>query len=195
MRSECGKGTIKLIVILGLILVVVLGGLLYTRKAVKDEEKKDLQADLLLIQAKIEIVKGKNSINKDENPLKGIQLTQLPEDININEFLSKNVITQEEYEKYYLLNNQALEEMELKELINRYDGYFLVNYENYEIIYSQGYENSNGMWVYKISDLNKMPPTPSVNEAIPASTKPGGNIDRQPAVIEQTNENEEQIAQ
>lgn len=41
-------------------------------------------------------------------------------------------------------------------MVNKYPGYFIVNYEVYEVVYTEGYENSNGLWCYKISDLNKM---------------------------------------
>ena len=51
----------------------------------------------------------------------------------------------------------SLEQMGLQELVNKYEGYFIVNYDDYEVIYSDGYENENGMWCYKISDLYKKP--------------------------------------
>lgn len=107
----------------------------------------------------------------------------MTEDININEFLSKNIVTQEEYEKYYLLNSDSLTAMGLGELINKYSGYFIVNYEVYEVIYTNGYENSNGLWCYKLSELNKMPvvETPSANEvAQPENIVQPGN-EAQPA--------------
>ena len=47
--------------------------------------------------------------------------------------------------------------MDLKELVNKYPGYFIVNYDDFEVIYSEGYENENGLWCYKISDLEKKP--------------------------------------
>ncbi len=50
--------------------------------------------------------------------------------------------------------------MDLKDLVNKYPGYFIVNYDNYEVIYSEGYKNENGLWCYKISDLYKKPEEP-----------------------------------
>lgn len=47
--------------------------------------------------------------------------------------------------------------MGLEELANKYSGYFIVNYESFEVIYTQGYENLNGIWCYKITELNKTP--------------------------------------
>ncbi len=42
-------------------------------------------------------------------------------------------------------------------MVNKYKGYFIVNYDNFEVIYTDGYENENGMWCYRISDLKKIP--------------------------------------
>ena len=157
MRQEEGKGSIKLIIAIVAIIVVGIFGFKYVKEFMNKESAKDLQADLLLIQNKVEIVKGNYSMNKVENPLKGYQLTQLPENIDIKAFLEKEVITQVEYEKYYLLDSVSLEQMSLQELIGKYPGYFIVNYDDYEVVYTEGYENENGLWCYKISDLNKKP--------------------------------------
>ncbi len=157
MKYETGKGSIKLIIAIAVIIAVVIFGVNYAMKLIKKENVKNVQADILLVQAKVKIVKGNYSVNKEENPLRGYQLTQLPEDVNISAFLEKNIISQEEYEKYYLIDSTALEQMELQELINKYPGYFIVNYDNYEVIYTEGYENENGIWCYKITDLYKKP--------------------------------------
>ena len=106
MKNEEGKGSKKLIIAIVVIGIVVALGVRYTIEFFNKESIKDLQADLLLVKAKIEVVKGNNSMDSEANPLKGYQLTQLPEDIKINEFLDKHVIAEEEYEKYYLLDSR-----------------------------------------------------------------------------------------
>ncbi len=106
MKQEDGKGFIKLILAVAILIVVVIVGINYAKEFMNKESVKDLQADLLLIQNKVEILKGNNDMNSDENPLRGYQLSQLPEGTDINEFLEKGVITQEEYEKYYLLDSR-----------------------------------------------------------------------------------------
>lgn len=60
--------------------------------------------------------------------------------------------------------------MELQNLVNRYTGYFIVNYNNFEVVYSDGYENENGLWCYKVSDLEKMPEKPRLEEVIPVQS-------------------------
>ena len=191
MKQEKGKGFIKLILGITIILIVIVLAVMYIKNSLEKEKVKDMQADLLLIQAKIEIAAGNYNMNKEANPLKGVQLSALPEDVNINEFKEKNVITQEEYEKYYLLNSGNLTELGLDELVNKYPGYFIVNYEIYEVVYTEGYENANGLWCYKISDLNKMPevknPTEQINQENQQETLPE-NTDGN-AAAEQSTEN------
>lgn len=57
-----------------------------------------------------------------------------------------------------------MEKLELQDLSNKYKGYFIVNYDNFEVIYTDGYENENGMWCYKISDLKKLPENKNPNQ-------------------------------
>lgn len=106
MKQENGKGFVKLILAIVVIAIVIVLLVMYFKESLKKEKVKDMQADLLLVQAKIEIAAGNYNMNKEANPLKGVQLSALPEDININEFKEKNVISLEEYEKYYLLNSR-----------------------------------------------------------------------------------------
>ena len=76
MKQKKGTGFAKLIVLIIIISSVVFIGVKYIKKEVKNEYIKNVQADLLLIQAKIEIVKGKYSVDKENNSLKGYQLTR-----------------------------------------------------------------------------------------------------------------------
>ena len=106
MISEDGKSSIKLVLAIILITVVVVVGVKFAVDFFKKENVKNTQADLLLVKAKIEILKGNYDMNKDEHPLQGYQLTQIPEGININDFLDKHVISEDEYEKYYVLDKR-----------------------------------------------------------------------------------------
>ena len=110
MNSENGRSTIKLIIAIAVIIAVVLIGIKFAMDFIKKEKVKNTQADLLLVKAKIEILKGNYDMNKDEHPLQGYQLTQIPEEINIKEFLDKHVISEDEYEKYYVLDKRKFRE-------------------------------------------------------------------------------------
>lgn len=155
MKSESGKGTIKWILIICLIAVVVFLLGKYVMGIYKREKVKNFQADLLLVQAKVEGVKGKYTLNKEENPLKGVKVSERTEEYDLNDFIQQGVLKEEEYEKYYILNDNCLNEMELQSLVGKYKGYFIVNYDDFEVIYTEGYENENGLWCYKVSDMKK----------------------------------------
>lgn len=157
MIQKKGKSSIPLFIAIIVIALVVVFGTIYVIRFFANENVKDLQYDMLLVKTKTEMFKSKNTLNKEENPLPGFKLNELPENINIDEFKSMAIITEDEYDKYYLLDSESLEKMDLKELVNKYDGYFIVNYDDYEVIYTKGYENKNKLWCYKISDLEKTP--------------------------------------
>ena len=133
----------------------------------KREKIKEMQADLLSVQAKIEIIKGKNSVNKDENPLRGISVSKVSEKIGVvKKIFEKYEITGDELAKYYILRNSDLEAMDLKELVGKNQGTYIVNYDNFEILYTEGYTNANGLFCYKVSEINKQP---EIQKVVPVS--------------------------
>ena len=78
MNREDGKSTIKLIIAIAVIIAVVLVGVKYAIDFVNREKVKNTQADLLLVKAKIEILKGNYDMNNDENPfLKNMLLARM----------------------------------------------------------------------------------------------------------------------
>lgn len=160
MRQEKGKGTVKWIVIICAIALIVFFIVQHITGIVKKEKVKELQADLLLVQAKVEIVKGKNNVNKDENPLKGLPISKIVEKFKIKDLLEKKGISADDIAKYYVLRDSDLSQMDLQELIGKNSGGYIVNYDSFEVIYSKGYENINGLRCYKVSELNKKPELP-----------------------------------
>lgn len=172
MKQDNGIGYIKLIIGVIIVTIIAIFAVLYIKEEIRKENVKEIQADLLLVQGKVELIGKSHGMNSEANPLKGYQLTVLPEGLNLQEFFEKNVIAQEEYEKYYVLDDTILQEIGLEQLVGKYDSYFIVNYENYEIIFSKGYENIYGLWCYKISDLYK---TPEVNAPLEQNISVDGN--------------------
>lgn len=77
MKKNVGIGYLKLLIWIFIILAVIVVSVFYIRKEIKKEEVKNFQADMLLVQAKVELIKGKNNVDKENNPLKGIKLTRI----------------------------------------------------------------------------------------------------------------------
>ena len=82
MKQENGKGTVKFVFIICAILIVGFGIFKYVQSLINKEQVKDLHADMLLVQSKIEMVKGKNSVNSDENPLVGTKTSEIVNQYN-----------------------------------------------------------------------------------------------------------------
>lgn len=167
MNKDSLKRASKFFIIICAIIAVVVFIVIYIMNIVKKEKIKEMQADLLLVQAKVEIVKGKNNVNKDENPLRGLQISKIGEKVNIKAIMEKHGITGDDLAKYYVLRDSDLAVMELGELIGKNKGAYIVNYDNYEVIYTLGYTNTKGLTCYKVSEINK---EPEIQKVIPASS-------------------------
>ena len=162
------KRIVSYAVAISIIVAVVFVIANYVAKIDKRERVKELQADLLAVQAKVEILKGKNSVNKDENPLKGISVSKVAEKIDMaKKVFEKYEITGDDLAKYYILTNSDLEAMDLKNLVGKNKGSYIVNYDNYEVIYTEGYTNANGLYCHKVSEMNKQP---EVQKVVPVSS-------------------------
>lgn len=168
MNQNSKKRIIKYVIIITIIIAIITLITQHVLNIVKKEKIKEMQADLLSVQAKVEIIKGKNNVNKDENPLKGIQVSKVAEKIKIvNKIFEKYEITGDNVGKYYILKNSDLSEMDLQNLVGKNSGSYIVNYENFEVLYTKGYTNANGLFCYKVSEMNKQP---EIQKIIPAST-------------------------
>lgn len=67
----------------------------------------------------------------------------------IEEFKKIQVISEEEYEKYYILTDEDLEKLKV-DVKNEKNAYYLINYDSNEVILTKGYEGK-----YKLSDMEK----------------------------------------
>ena len=65
----------------------------------------------------------------------------------ITEFLEKNILNQNEYDKYYVLNNDDLKKLEI-DVENEKDSYYLVKYSTGEVIIRSGFNSK-----YKLSEI------------------------------------------
>ncbi len=95
---------------------------------------------MLLVQGKIKVIGQENEMNKEENPLKGIKVSENLEDEKVKSLTENKVINTEDenFEEYYIINSETLNELNLQD--NLKGEYYIVNYKTYEIIYSKGIE-------------------------------------------------------
>lgn len=149
------KHHLKLIIYV-LILVVISSITAYYIKANIDKENyRTVETNLLLIQAKVNSIKINSQIAKDDNILIGKNVADMQEENFIRKLIYKNILTYEECDKYYVLDEKTLEENGLNDAKIKNNEYILVNYENVEVILSNPYIYNNKEY-YKLSEIKQI---------------------------------------
>lgn len=153
MKSQKGMSHLMLILSIIIIIIIIVGVTYLIRNLVEEEGMKNYQTDMLLIQGKVKILSQESIIEKNEGILKGKKVSENLEDEQIKLLIEKNVISQEEgsFSKYYILENSNLEEMGIENVVLK-EGFYIVNYDTDEIIYSKGIEIEDNTY-YKLSEL------------------------------------------
>jgi Tfp pilus assembly protein PilE len=155
MKDNKGMGTIKLIIFVVIIGLIVAMGVYFSRMKYNQARIETIKTDMLQIQWKLKDYMDKQTIKREEKKYLGEKVSQMQEDEGIKEFINKGILSSEEYDKYYVLKDEDLAEA-TSEITNYQNSYFLVNYENYEIILTSGFEYMKGKTLYKLSDFQNV---------------------------------------
>lgn len=156
MKSQKGMGHLMLIICIAIILALIVGIIYVVKETIEKEKLETYQTNMLLIQGKVKVISNEATIQKNEELLKGRKLEESIEEEQIKSLLENNIISKEEenFAKYYILEQSHLEEMGLKN-IKLKEGYFIVNYNTDEIIYSKGIKIGKDTY-YKLSELKEL---------------------------------------
>jgi Tfp pilus assembly protein PilE len=146
------KGVTLTILVVTIIVLLILAGIILGigTSMIKNAEIQSLNTNLLLIQARVEIISEMNSFNG--TPLKGTQVTAT--ETTASALLTTVGITTEQ-DKYYIWNQTILNEEHLSRIELKQNEYYLVNYETSEVINSIGVER-DGIRYYKLSDVKAL---------------------------------------
>ena len=156
MKSQKGMGHLMLIICIAIIILFVLGCIYVVKESIEKEKIETFQTNMLLIQGKVKVISQEATIQKNEELLIGRKVGDNIEDEQIKKLLDNQVISQEEtnFSKYYILEKSHLEEIGLSN-IELKEGYYIVNYDTDEIIYSIGIKKGKEI-LYKLSELEKL---------------------------------------
>lgn len=153
MKSEKGLtffSTIILVIIIALIAFIVV---YFTRMQIGKEKTEDDKIYMLSVKAKITSISGTYKVDKKDEKLVGTKLSEMKEDSIVKEFLEKELFNPDEKnKKYYVLNQQNLNDLGLGKIILE-DAYYIVEYTSGEVYYTKGYTNENGEVHYKVTEL------------------------------------------
>lgn len=153
MRSEKGLTFISTIVLVIIIAIAVFAMIYLAKIGVKKEITENVKTDMLLVQAKVKKISGDYLLEKKEEILVGTKLEELKEDENIKEFLNKGLFELDEKgKKYYVLNQQNLNDLSLENVVLEQDAYYIVEYTTSDVYYTKGYMDEKEQMHYKAKE-------------------------------------------
>ena len=143
---------VKIFIVLVIIAAIIYAAVQFFGTKYNEEEFETLKTDMLLIQGKIEVVSQKVDIEEEDAEYIGTSIKENKEDEKIQNLINNNIIDiDSKKSKYYCINNDNLNELGLENV--RVDDYYIVDYENNEVIYIKGIKNENGDTIYNLSDM------------------------------------------
>ena len=148
MKSEKGLGIIGIILIVIIIAGLITGAFFFIKTRINNEKNDSIRSDMLLIQGTCAKLKQESIKAKNTDMYVGTKISDMSEDEIINNFKSLNILPEDQYEKYYCLNNDNLKELTL-DIENEEGSYYLINYDDNEVIITKGYQGK-----YKLSEIS-----------------------------------------
>ncbi len=153
MRSENGLSFIGTIILVIIIAVITFGVVYFVRIQADKEQAEDIKTNMLLVQAKVKKLSGDYILEEKEEVLVGTKLSEMQEEQPIKDFLEKELFDIDEKDKkYYVLNQQNLNDMGLNNVVLEENAYYIVEYTSSEVYYTNGYLDENGNLHYSVSE-------------------------------------------
>ena len=157
MKSQRGMSYITLIIILIILAFVIAITIHFSKVIIENSKFETYETDMLQIQGKVKILQ-QEAIMDDNNEDKyvGRKLKDYAEIEEIKKLIEIQMVSTEgdDSDKYYIIDSMDLQKMKL-ESIKIDSGFFVVNYNTEEVIYSEGIEKENKIY-YRLSDMKNI---------------------------------------
>lgn len=146
---------IKILVVIAIIVAIVWGVIQYLQKGYQEESFETVKTDMLLIQAKIQVVAEKKAMKEKGAEYIGSPIIEMAEDQKVKDLIEKDIIDPNaKKSEYYVLVQDDLTQLGLQD-IQLDDAYYVVDYNTDEVIYTKGITNAQGNIVYKLSEIEE----------------------------------------
>ena len=123
----------------------------FIQREYNSEEFETVKTDMLALQGRIEILKQQVETETEDVEYVGTEIEQKENELEIQYLINNNVIDiDSEDSNYYCIDNSNLQELGLE---IQTDSYYIVDYEQNDVIYVDGIKDSSGNMVYKLSDM------------------------------------------
>lgn len=154
MKSNKAMGYIPSILIIVIVALLVASSVYFIRIKLNEEYIETLKTNMLLIEWKAREYVDTKKASKEEIVYIGTKVSEMRENQLISNIINDNVISEDEYEKYYVLTDDNLQELNL-EVTNEEGSYYIINYDTYEVIITKGCIYKEGETLYKLSDIKR----------------------------------------
>ena len=151
MKSEKGLTFISTAILVVIIAALTFGVVYFVRLQLNKGKNEDIKTDMLLVESRVQKLSGEYILEKKEEVLVGTKLDDMEEEPLIKEFLEKEIFDQEEKgAKYYVLNQDNINEMALESVELEKDSYYIVDYTSSKVYYTKGYSDDEGNIYYSV---------------------------------------------
>ena len=96
LKEQEGMGHLATFFCIIIIIAIITICIYYIKNMMQQENKKNYETDMLLIQGKIKVISQESTIQKKEEILQGKKLSENLEDEEIKKLLQNNIIYTEE---------------------------------------------------------------------------------------------------
>lgn len=152
MRKSIIFTYIKIFLVIAIIGVIIFFGIKFFNKEYDKEEFETIKTNMLLIQAKTELIAQKVDIEEKGAKYIGTKISEKKEDEKIKKLIDNKVIDiDSDKSNYYCIDNNNLSELGLNDI--KIDDYYIIDYKKNDVIYIYGIKDSNGNIVYKLSEM------------------------------------------
>ena len=151
MRKSLAFTYVKIFIAIILIALVIYYAINFIQREYNSEEFETVKTDMLALQGRIEILKQQVETETEDVEYVGTEIEQKENELEIQYLINNNVLDiDSEDSNYYCIDNSNLQELGLE---IQTDSYYIVDYEQNDVIYVDGIKDSSGNTVYKLSDM------------------------------------------
>ncbi|MCI9040131.1 MAG: hypothetical protein HFJ29_09895 [Clostridia bacterium] len=151
MKSEKGLTFISTAILVVIIALLTFGVVYFVRLQLNKGKNEDIKTDILLVEARVQKLSSEYILEKKEDILVGTKLTEMEEEQLVKEFLEKELFDpKEKGAKYYVLNQENINEMKLENVELEKDSYYIVDYTSSKVYYTKGYSDDEGEVYYTV---------------------------------------------
>ena len=151
MKSEKGLTFISTAILVVIIALLTFGVVYFVRLQLNKGKNEDIKTDILLVEARVQKLSSEYILEKKEDILVGAKLTEMEDEQPVKEFLEKELFDpKEKGAKYYVLNQENINEMKLENVELEKDSYYIVDYTSSKVYYTKGYSDDEGEVYYTV---------------------------------------------